>query len=54
VIEGSVPDPARKPQGCPFHPRCPLAKPICSKEMPGRHAAAEGHMVRCWAVEEAA
>jgi len=26
--------PVNPPSGCPFHPRCPVAKPICSKEKP--------------------
>ena len=33
-IPGEAPDIASPPVGCPFHPRCPLAKPICSEERP--------------------
>jgi oligopeptide/dipeptide ABC transporter ATP-binding protein len=29
-IPGSLPDPLRRPAGCPFHPRCFLAEPQCS------------------------
>ncbi len=29
-IPGSLPDPARRPAGCPFHPRCFLATPECA------------------------
>jgi oligopeptide/dipeptide ABC transporter ATP-binding protein len=28
-IPGTIPDPARLPPGCSFHPRCPLAGPEC-------------------------
>ncbi|HUJ78035.1 MAG TPA: ABC transporter ATP-binding protein [Thermoplasmata archaeon] len=31
-IAGSVPNLARPPTGCRFHPRCPLAQPVCSAE----------------------
>jgi len=52
VIEGSVPDPAHKPPGCPFNPRCPLAMDICREKIPGYFDAGPGHTVRCWAVEK--
>ena len=33
-LKGEPPKPTAPPPGCPFHPRCPLAQPICSVEVP--------------------
>jgi oligopeptide/dipeptide ABC transporter ATP-binding protein len=33
-VNGAVPELSRLPSGCRFHPRCPLARDICSKRMP--------------------
>ena len=38
------PDPAHIPQGCRFHPRCPVAIPRCRTEPPARRAV-ECHLV---------
>ena len=46
-IPGSVPDPAHKPQGCSFHPRCPQAVPVCRIEYPQMFDYGEGHLARC-------
>jgi oligopeptide/dipeptide ABC transporter ATP-binding protein len=46
-IPGTVPDPAYKPSGCPFHPRCGYAIDTCRKEFPGMCHYGEGHLSRC-------
>jgi oligopeptide/dipeptide ABC transporter ATP-binding protein len=46
-IPGQVPNPARKPSGCPFHPRCPKVTPPCRELYPGMCAFEEGHSARC-------
>lgn len=33
-IDGTPPDLRNKPSGCVFHPRCSMAKPVCSREVP--------------------
>ncbi|MFP4015685.1 MAG: ABC transporter ATP-binding protein [Halanaerobiales bacterium] len=46
-LEGEVPDPSNPPSGCNFHPRCPYAKDICSKEEPDLIELADDHYVSC-------
>jgi oligopeptide transport system ATP-binding protein len=48
TIAGSVPDPARLPAGCSFHPRCIHAeRGLCDIEVPRIEEASSGHLVRC-------
>ncbi|KPJ56392.1 MAG: peptide ABC transporter ATP-binding protein [Deltaproteobacteria bacterium DG_8] len=47
TISGTVPDPAYKPRGCPFHPRCNFALDTCRKEFPGMCDYGKGHLSRC-------
>jgi oligopeptide/dipeptide ABC transporter ATP-binding protein len=47
TIPGAVPDPAHKPPGCPFQPRCPYAEEICRSEFPEMCDFGEGHYARC-------
>jgi peptide/nickel transport system ATP-binding protein len=52
-VQGEVPNPLNPPQGCAFHPRCPLANARCSSERPVmRVVDAQGTQVACHAVEE--
>jgi peptide/nickel transport system ATP-binding protein len=46
-IPGTVPNPAYKPDGCPFHPRCTHAVQNCRKKLPGIIDLGEGHWSRC-------
>ena len=50
ILEGSVPDAANPPEGCNFHPRCPVAMPICSKTEPVLDNSGAGHPVACFVV----
>ena len=47
TIPGTVPNPAYKPLGCPFHPRCPHVIQRCREEYPGMCAHDDGHLARC-------
>jgi oligopeptide/dipeptide ABC transporter ATP-binding protein len=46
VLPGDVPSPANPPAGCRFHPRCPLAEPVC-REVDPPAARLAGHLVHC-------
>ena len=51
ILKGDVPSPLNPPKGCRFHPRCPVAMDICSKDEPVFREAAPDHFVACWAVQ---
>ena len=51
-ITGSVPNPAYKPDGCPFHPRCPQAIAQCREQFPKMCNYGDGHLARCPVVYE--
>jgi oligopeptide/dipeptide ABC transporter ATP-binding protein len=46
-IPGTVPNPAYKPEGCPFHPRCQYAIQTCREQYPGMCDYGNGHHARC-------
>jgi oligopeptide/dipeptide ABC transporter ATP-binding protein len=46
-IPGTVPNPAYKPEGCPFHPRCPFAIETCRFQFPEMCDYGGGHLSRC-------
>ncbi len=48
VLSGDLPNPANAPPGCRFHPRCPLAAPVCRTESPPlRAVGVAGHLAAC-------
>ena len=47
ILEGDPPSPANPPEGCRFHPRCPIAVDRCRSEQPQWREAAQGHWVAC-------
>jgi len=46
-LPGEVPDPARPPGGCRFHPRCPIAEAACRLQEPGLLPAGPAREVAC-------
>src|SRR5262249_45347957 len=48
ALPGEVPDPARPPSACRFHPRCPYAFDRCSREDPQMLRVAAQRTVACW------
>ncbi|ROR32004.1 ABC transporter ATP-binding protein [Inmirania thermothiophila] len=46
-LAGEPPSPLSPPAGCPFHPRCPEARPACARALPAVRELGTGHRVRC-------
>jgi peptide/nickel transport system ATP-binding protein len=44
---GEIPNPINPPAGCRFHPRCPIADTICSREEPQLRLVSGDHYVAC-------
>jgi peptide/nickel transport system ATP-binding protein/oligopeptide transport system ATP-binding protein len=53
AIPGSLPEPANRPPGCRFAPRCDLAVDACRAAMPDLAAYAPGHEAACIRAAEA-
>ncbi|MCE1255185.1 MAG: ABC transporter ATP-binding protein [Anaerolineae bacterium] len=51
-MPGEPPNLTFPPTGCRFHPRCPVAMPICSKLEPALQEAAPKHLVHCWLYQD--
>ncbi len=52
ILPGDVPSPVNPPKGCRFHPRCPVAKEICSKKEPDFLLTTTDHQIACWQVTD--
>tara|TARA_B100000809_G_scaffold253195_1_gene288925 strand:+ start:1167 stop:2153 length:987 start_codon:yes stop_codon:yes gene_type:complete len=51
-IPGRPPALDNPPEGCRFHPRCPHAMDVCTKEVPPLVDTGEGHKTACFLVSE--
>jgi oligopeptide/dipeptide ABC transporter ATP-binding protein len=52
VLTGDVPSPANPPSGCPFHPRCFMARERCKVDVPALREIEPGHWSACHFAEE--
>jgi len=46
-LKGEIPSPLKKPSGCAFHPRCPLAVPECAQQVPSLQTKETGQQAAC-------
>ena len=53
MVEGEIPNPIDPPNGCAFHPRCPLAFERCKREVPFAIQTDGNRSVACHAVDAA-
>ena len=53
LAKGEIPTNIAPPPACRFHPRCPLAKPICSETEPPMTEVTPGRLVACHFWKEA-
>jgi oligopeptide/dipeptide ABC transporter ATP-binding protein len=47
ILQGDVPSPINPPDGCHFHPRCPVAEPRCKQEPPVLRELDRSHFGAC-------
>jgi oligopeptide/dipeptide ABC transporter ATP-binding protein len=52
ALTGEIPDPARPPSGCRFHPRCPHVMDRCVTDVPELVTKGGGRRVACWLHED--
>ena len=47
LLQGEPPNPAARPAGCAFHPRCPIAVDLCRRSRPELLPRPDGRLVAC-------
>ncbi|MCL6707196.1 ABC transporter ATP-binding protein [Pseudomonas sp. R2.Fl] len=47
LLKGEIPSLKRRPQGCEFHTRCPIATDLCRSQPPEERLIGSRHLVRC-------
>jgi peptide/nickel transport system ATP-binding protein len=52
ILQGEPPNPAKRPLGCAFHPRCPVTMPSCQASAPVLRAVDGGRTVACHLVNQ--
>lgn len=50
ILKGDPPNPAARPTGCAFHPRCPIARSECVSVSPMVSTLPDGRSIACHAV----
>lgn len=53
LLQGDPPNPADRPTGCAFHPRCPIATALCARETPVLKQRGDGRLVACHLAHDA-
>ena len=48
TARGEIPSLINPPSGCRFHPRCPVAMPVCKERFPKRTELGGGHWTNCF------
>jgi oligopeptide/dipeptide ABC transporter ATP-binding protein len=47
ALTGDIPNAIERPSGCHFHPRCPMAMPVCSEREPRLLQLSDSRSVAC-------
>lgn len=48
ILQGETPNPIDLPEGCRFHPRCPIADARCQQDEPPPVSSSTEHQAACW------